>query len=221
MYKQRLSTSNKSIWKNTCEYIILHHTGTPEWTIRWNINILTWKWNIRASAHYLIDINWDIYKIWQDSDILWHAWVSSWKWRHNFNTCSIWIEILWPLRNWSFTDKQKQSASILIKELSKKYAINKNNILRHKDISPWRKWDIADTFWNWEFTTWEDYKNNLFNKKDIMTKSKYTDIKNAVIQEVWFTPLFWTHEWIEPLTEQETKELIEIAFARFSQRLLK
>jgi len=58
--------------------------------------------------------------------------------------------------------------------------------VRHIDVSPGRKWDIADTFWNVYWKSWNEYKNNLFSKNTNMAtkKSKYTDIKNNVLKEV-------------------------------------
>lgn len=219
MFKQILKTKNITPGVNTCEYVILHHTATWEWTIKWVINWFVWS--RQASAHYVIDTNGDIYKIWNDTAILWHAWLSKWQWKNDLNKYSIWIEVIWPLTNWWFTDNQKKSVWELLKYLSDKYGIKKENILRHKDISPGRKTDIADSFWNKDFQTFEDYKNNLFDKKEIMWKTKYTDIMNNVIKETGFTPIFWTHEWSNTISEQEVKELIEIACARLSQRSLK
>ena len=48
--------------------------------------------------------------------------------------------------------------------------------------------------------------------------SKYTDLLNKAIA-LWYVPLFDTREWDKPLTEKETKELIELAFARFTTRV--
>ena len=52
-------------------------------------------------------------------------------------------------------------------------------------------------------------------------ESKYTKIMENVLKETGATPIFEKQEGYEPLTEQETKELIEIAFARYGQRLQK
>jgi folate-dependent tRNA-U54 methylase TrmFO/GidA len=40
--------------------------------------------------------------------------------------------------------------------------------LRHKDIAPGRKVDIADSFWNDKFESYEAYINSLFTKKEVM-----------------------------------------------------
>lgn len=220
---KKYNTNNKSMGINTCEYIILHHTATWEWTLRWLINAFTWQ--RKVSAHYLVDTDGLIYQFWTDRDILWHSGTSLWQWKTFLNRYSIWIEVIGPLRNWGFTDKQKESVEVIIQHLSQKYNIGVKNILRHKDISPRRKWDISDTFWNWKFKTFEEYKKSLFIKNKIMAKepkkSKYTDIKDTVLQVTWLTPIFNAHEWLWTLTEQETKELIEIAGARIREEFYK
>lgn len=215
-YKQILNTASKTAWVNTCEFVILHHTATGENTIKGVLNHLTTSG--KASCHYVVDTNGDIYKIGNDKDILWHAWESAWGNKKDLNKYSIGIEIIGPLANWGFTDAQRSSVAILVKDLCTKYGIPKENVLRHKDIAPKRKTDVADTFWNKQFWSYDQYINSLFSKNEIMA-SKYTDIMENVLKETWFKPIFGDHSWDKQLTEQETKELIEIALARFSQRL--
>jgi N-acetyl-anhydromuramyl-L-alanine amidase AmpD len=41
------------------------------------------------------------------------------------------------------------------------FNIPKENVLRHKDIRPKRKTDIADIFWNNKYKSWKDYQNSL------------------------------------------------------------
>jgi N-acetyl-anhydromuramyl-L-alanine amidase AmpD len=41
------------------------------------------------------------------------------------------------------------------------FKIPAQNVLRHKDIAPSRKWDIADTFWNGKFKTWTEFQKAL------------------------------------------------------------
>jgi N-acetyl-anhydromuramyl-L-alanine amidase AmpD len=59
--KEHLQTKSKSVGTNTCEFIILHHTGTKENTIKGNLNYLTTSG--KASVHYVVDTNGDLYKI--------------------------------------------------------------------------------------------------------------------------------------------------------------
>jgi len=67
----------------------------------------------------------------------------------------------------------------LVVFLAREHNIPKQNILRHKDIAPGRKTDIADTFWNTNFSSYSEYINNLFN--NLVNMSKYTNILNNAI----------------------------------------
>jgi N-acetyl-anhydromuramyl-L-alanine amidase AmpD len=158
----KLLTSNYSPWKNSKEYCILHHTWNTH--LQWNINVLIWKTRIKASCHYLVDHQWQVYNFWSEDLIMWHCWLSSWNWKRDLNRFSIWIEVLGP---W-FTEEQKKAVDELIIDIYEKNNIPKENILRHKDIAPWRKVDIADSFWNDKFNSYEAYINSLFTKKKIM-----------------------------------------------------
>lgn len=213
-YKETLQTKNKTVWINTCQYIILHHTATAEGSIKSVLKTLTVG---AVSVQYVVDTNGDVYKIGEDKDILWHAGRSAWWNLTDMNRYSIGIEIVWPLEDGWFTDEQRKSVGKLVVELARKYGIGKGNILRHKDISPWRKVDIYDSFWNGQFKTFDEYKTNLFMNAD-KPDSRYTQLMNSVLAETGFDPIFERHEWNTTLTEQETKELIEIAFARLAQR---
>jgi N-acetyl-anhydromuramyl-L-alanine amidase AmpD len=175
-YKAHLSTQNKSSGTNTCEYIVLHHTATQEGSIQGVLKTLTVStWDKAVSVHYVVDTNGDVYKIGEDTDILWHAGVSAWQGKTNMNRYSIGIETVWPLKNGGFTDKQRESIKQLLQELCKTHMIDQSRILRHKDVSPGRKIDIVDTFWNWQFATWDAYKESLFAPTEPTTD----DIVNA------------------------------------------
>lgn len=203
-------TKNKTAGLNTCEFIILHHTATKENTLNGLISAFTGA--RKVSAHYLIDETGEVHKFWNDKDILWHAWLSKWGNRTDLNNFSIGIEVIGPLTDGGFTDEQRKSVETLIKELVQKYAIPKENILRHRDIAPGRKYDISDTFWNKTHKTWEDFRDSLFFKK-----TKYTDLKNKAmddLKKVGLDPIFTSFTGENPLSEQEVKELIEIATAK-------
>ena len=78
-----------------------------------------------ASCQYVVWPNGELWKIWEDTDIQFHCWISSWKWRDNLNRFAIWIEVVWP---W-FTDKQREAVSELAKYLINKHKIKKENIV--------------------------------------------------------------------------------------------
>lgn len=149
-----IQTWNKSSWVNTCEYIILHHTGTWPWSKQWLINAATW--DRQVSFHYLVDEHGGITKIWEHTDILWHAWESEWDWKDGMNSYSIGVEVIGP---W-FTKEQRDACSQLIPAIMMQENIPKENVLRHAHISPGRKWDIAEEFYS-PHGSREDYQNYL------------------------------------------------------------
>lgn len=158
--------------KNTCQYIILHHTWTKEGTVKWVLDWLN-KRRDYASCHFLVDDKGKAYKMWQPTDILWHAWESR-RWELVWmNRYSMWIEIIWPCSNWWFTDKSYDKVVDLTKYLMNVFWIPVSNVLRHADITwPWakkkflrdgitrnRKRDLSSRFredrWYKTFTAWK------------------------------------------------------------------
>lgn len=207
--KQQFNTRNKSSGKNTCEYVVLHHTATGEGTIKWVINQLTVG---PVSCHYIVDTNGDIYKIWNDTDILWHAGVSSWKWKSDMNKYSIGIEIIGPLKDGWFTDAQLRAVEELVFELCYLHNLTKDKVIRHKDIAPKRKTDVADTLWNKKFDTYSDWIDSIFFIQPLMK-----DFSQALKDEQSKTPgvaLITKFEGEEPLSEKATRELLEIGLLR-------
>jgi N-acetylmuramoyl-L-alanine amidase len=178
-YKQTFPTPQEhSAGKNTCKYIVLHHTGTKEGTIQGVLSGLNKRADF-ASCHYCVDVNGDIYKMGNDTDILWHAGVSSWKGLTDLNNHSIGIETIGPMSNGGFTDAQRKAVAEIIVELCNSHNIGIENILRHKDIAPLRKVDIADTFWNVASPSWEDWKKTIFTPKDPVASWAEPSFKKA------------------------------------------
>lgn len=203
-YDKILTTTKKTSGKNTCEMIVLHHTGW--WTFEWNCSLLS-SWNKEVSAHYVVWQLWEICKIWNDSDILWHAWESEWLWRKDINKYSIWIEIV---NDWyNFTDIQRSAVEKLIIDIIEKYDIKKENIVRHKDIAPNRKVDIYDTFWNNKFSSYNEYINYIYNKIIIMwvySKLTWFEIFNQKEEDYNTVATIW-----------DIKDLLEIAVYRYDK----
>lgn len=142
---------------------MLHHTATKEWTLQGNLNWLLWirASNNPVSAFALIDTNWDTYKLSEPTDITRHAWSGK---RLNIvndmNNYSLWIEVIWPLKDWWFTFEQKVALKKLVRYLMKTFNIPKENVIRHKDYTS-RKTDISDAFWNTKYKSFQDRKNTL------------------------------------------------------------
>lgn len=201
IFDSKLPTSKKSYWINSKRYIILHHTWW--WTFTSMMRLAS-SWSSQVSWHYTIWERGEIWKIWEDNDILWHAWDNTdikLNWIPYYNEYSIWIEVV---SDWySFYDDQKESVKKLVKYLMNKYNIPKENILRHKDITK-RKWDIWDNFWNSEYSSYTDYINTNYSNMSNKTPWLYKEIERY--------DLFSTNEadYDKDLTAWDIKDLIEI-----------
>lgn len=79
-WKKDLSARQKNFSgvPNTHEYIIVHHTGTPNGTLEGNIRVLLGETKSEVSAHALVDWNGDAYKLGKSEQTLWHAGQSNW-----------------------------------------------------------------------------------------------------------------------------------------------
>lgn len=175
-FKKVLATKNITPGINTCEYIILHHTASWEGSINGILRTLTTGW---VSCHFVIDTNWDAYKIGDPKNILWHAWVSEWNGRKNMNKYSMGIEIIWPLANGGFTDAQRKTVRDLVQHLMAVFNIHSDRVLRHADLTnawsaKWilwdgksrsRKVDVADSFWKIDRTLFSEYQKSLVAKQ--------------------------------------------------------
>lgn len=204
-----------SPWVNTCEYIVVHHTATGSGTIKWVLDGLFRRLDY-ASVQYTIDENGDIYKIWNDTDILWHAGKSSWDGKTDLNKYSIGIEVLGPLADGWFTDAQRESLKILILDLMKTHKIGIDRVIRHKDIAPKRKSDIADTLWNKSFSSWEEYKKSFLNPP--LTMWKFKQILDKEFPS--FSKLFDDYNDADTITAGDAKALIAIGIAKAKKQKL-
>jgi len=163
---------------NTCQYIILHHTGTKEGTIKGVLDGL-YKRNDYASCHFVVDTNGDVYKIGDPKDILWHAGESKWGKLKDMNKYSVGIEIIGPLSDGGFTGEQKLAVRRLVQHLMAVLNIPFTNVLRHADLTwsgsensmlwDWksksRKVDIASTFFFPWYTWFKQFRETLVPKE--------------------------------------------------------
>lgn len=157
-FKATLSTANVTKGTNSKQYIVLHHTATKEGSIKGVLSTLT---KGAVSCHFVVDANGDAYKIGSPDMILWHAGESKWGKLVGMNAYSLGIEIVGPLKDGGFSDAQKATVRALVAHLMATFGIPAQNVLRHKDVSPGRKVDVADAFWNKEFRTYDDYRNSI------------------------------------------------------------
>lgn len=132
--------------KDSIKFIIIHYTGMKKQSEA--IKRLTDS-ESKVSSHYFIKNEGKILKLVPDLYEAWHAGKSGWKNFKSLNKHSIGIEINNPGHDHNykrFNKKQILSLVKLIKYLKNKYAIKKDNILGHSDISPDRKKDPGEKF---------------------------------------------------------------------------
>jgi N-acetylmuramoyl-L-alanine amidase len=152
-FTQDLSKRQRNISKgtNTCEYIVLHHT----WSVwSWNIPVLLGETWSKVSCHFLVRQDGTTYKLGDPKWILWHCGTSQWDGKIHMNRYCLGIEVEWP----KFTSVQRTKVKELTQHLMAVYNVPKSKVIRHKDIAPWRKTDIDDsffrltTFWLWRWS---------------------------------------------------------------------
>ena len=148
----RFDTSHSSVNHDSrIQFVVLHYTST---SLEHSLQLLTQG---EVSSHYLIgdDKNATIYKLMDENLRAWHAGESEWQGRTWLNSSSLGIEIVNPGfkdapnggRLWyPYSEAQVQSLIVLLKDISKRYAINPRNIIGHSDIAPLRKLDPGPLF---------------------------------------------------------------------------
>ena len=105
-------------------------------------------YNIRVSAHCLIQRNGHIIQYVSFNDKAWHAGVSAYKSREKCNDFSIGIE-LEGTDDIPYTEAQYQQLTLLSRCLIDTYPAMQNNIVGHCDIAPGRKTDPGKAF-DWQ-----------------------------------------------------------------------
>ena len=149
--------------------IVIHYTALKNSTDA--ISFLCNKKN-KVSSHYLISKDGLIYKLVDDSFRAWHAGHSFWQGYTDINSISIGIELDYSpyVKNKKFSYKMISTLKQLLIILQKKYIVDKNNILAHSDVAPFRKKDPGKYFpWKLLYSS-----KILFNFKKI----KKSDLKN-------------------------------------------
>lgn len=147
----RIDTSHQSVNHDSrIQFVVVHYTNA---SLERSLQLLT---HGEVSSHYLIgdDKGATIYKLMDENLRAWHAGESEWDGRTWLNSSSIGIEIVNPGfkdtptgRVWyPYTEDQVQSLIVLLKDISKRYAINPRNIIGHSDIAPLRKLDPGPLF---------------------------------------------------------------------------
>lgn len=127
--------------------IVLHSMwGTYLGSIAWFKNPTS-----KASAHYMISKEGEITRMVKDTDMAWHAGIiddvaPDWV-RPNPNWYCLGIE-LEDMRdaNWQYPQAQRDAVSGLVKELMKKYSIDQDHLVYHRQLNPSRRSDPVGNF---------------------------------------------------------------------------
>lgn len=128
-FDKKLETTKKSAWKNQCTWIVIHHTAWG--TFESNMVYLSSS-PAKASVHFVIWPDGEVWKIWDPKDILWHAGNGSWGWCANVNTKFLWIEVVWF---GEYNIHQLIRLTDLVEYLMWNFPIDRNNIIRHSDCT--------------------------------------------------------------------------------------
>lgn len=142
-FNQKLTTTKKSKGTNACTWIVIHHTAWG--TFESNMKYLSSS-PAQASVHFVIWENWECGKIWDPKDILRHAGNGSRWWCENVNTKFLGIEVVWF---WAYNIHQYLRLTDLVEYLMWNFPIDRNNIVRHSDVTQARDITRQRTLWDW------------------------------------------------------------------------
>ncbi len=156
------------------QLIIIHYTALKN-----TLDAVSYlcKKEKKVSSHYLISQNGSVYNLVDDKFRAWHAGQAFWQEITDINSISIGIELDYSPsgKNNKFSPKMINSLKKLIIKLKKKYKINKNSILAHSDIAPFRKKDPGKKF------PWQ----SLSSSKLILNLKKLKKIEIKIMEQ-WF-----------------------------------
>ena len=172
-YITKYKSPNYNLRNNSkIQLIIIHYTALKN-----TLDAISYLCNKekKVSSHYLISQNGTVYNLVKDKFRAWHAGQAFWQEIIDINSVSIGIELDFNPRgkNNKYSLKMINSLKKLILKLQKNYKINKNNILAHSDIAPFRKKDPGKHF-PWQSLSSSNlvmsFKNLKKNEIKIMEK---------------------------------------------------
>ena len=143
-FDKKLETTKKSKWTNTCTWIVIHHTAG--WTFESNMKYLSSS-PAQASVHFVIWENWEVWKIGDPKDILRHAGNGSRWWCENVNTKFLGIEVV---GFGEYNIHQYLRLTDLVEYLMGNFPIDRDNIVRHSDVTQDREITKQRMLWDWK-----------------------------------------------------------------------
>lgn len=160
--------------------IILHHTGSQ---VDDDANRRFLNRDDYVSAHFLVGKKGQVWQLVNCNRSAFHAGYSKWPVnasRHqppkgnSLNWCTLGIEVNSDGHN--FTKAQRDAVKQLVLELCKKYDVPVEDVFRHADIAPGRKWDVGESFYSPSFKTWGDWQQDLLETKKINSKVDWSKV---------------------------------------------
>lgn len=123
-------------------HLVLHHTAQP---LDVSLDLLRFG---RVSAHYVVDINGDVYRLVDEDRVAWHAGLSWWGDARALNATSIGIEIVNMDGNLHDYPAAQRDAVIALCRgiLGRHPGIAARDVVGHSDIAPKRKDDPGGRF---------------------------------------------------------------------------
>ena len=164
---------------SSLNYIIIHYSAIKSY--KEALSYLSERKN-KVSSHFFINKSGEIFYLVDVKNRAWHAGRSYWKGIIDINSESIGIEMDNSGHHYDFENynpKQIKSLIRLLKYISKRFNINKQNVLGHSDISPYRKIDPGERF------PWKKLnKNNLSFLPNKLLRNKKNKIERYLEKKI-------------------------------------
>jgi len=164
---------------SSLNYIIIHYSAIKSY--KEALSYLSERKN-KVSSHFFINKSGEIFYLVDVINRAWHAGRSYWKGIIDINSESIGIEMDNSGHHYDFENynpKQIKSLIRLLKYISKRFNINKQNVLGHSDISPYRKIDPGERF------PWKKLnKNNLSFLPNKLLRNKKNKIERYLEKKI-------------------------------------
>ena len=164
---------------SSLNYIIIHYSAIKSY--KKALSYLSERKN-KVSSHFFINKSGEIFYLVDLKNRAWHAGRSYWKGIIDINSESIGIEMDNSGHHYDFENynpKQIKSLIRLLKYISKRFNINKQNVLGHSDISPYRKIDPGERF------PWKKLnKNNLSFLPNKLLRNKKNKIERYLEKKI-------------------------------------
>ena len=160
-----LDTKKKFFFKNTKDFVVVHHTGDKEWTFDEAMDIFANRVFPTVSTHYVLGRNGEVGKVGEHDDAQWHVGEGIDPrdgQKKNMNAHCIGIEV--QSDGYNVTEEQKKKLPDLIRYICEEENISRDRVIRHADLSSYRgKWDITPLLYKEEYDTFREYIDGIFN----------------------------------------------------------